>query len=145
MKAFEYKLMVGFEDTNLVGNVYFANHVRWQGKCREMFLRRHAPEVVDEIARDLSLVTLRCSCEYFAELRAFDEVLIRMTLDDLRQNRVTMHFDYYRVDADSEELIARGEQAIACMRRAGEEMIPTPVPAGMRDALRAYERNGVHA
>ena len=39
MRAFEYRHLVGFEETNLVGNVYYANHVRWQGRCREMFLR----------------------------------------------------------------------------------------------------------
>ena len=42
-RAYEYRLVVGFEETNLVGNVYFVNHLRWQGKCREMFLRDHAP------------------------------------------------------------------------------------------------------
>ena len=39
MKAFEYRHVVGFEETNLVGNVYYVNHLRWQGRCREMFLR----------------------------------------------------------------------------------------------------------
>jgi enediyne biosynthesis thioesterase len=79
MRAFEYRHVVGFEETNLVGNVYYANHVRWQGRCREMFLREHAPDVLDALAQDLRLVTLHCSCEYLAELNAFDEVIIHYT------------------------------------------------------------------
>jgi len=63
MRAYEYMHVVGFEETNLVGNVYFVNHVRWQGRCREMFLRQHAPSVLDDLARGLSLVTTRVSCE----------------------------------------------------------------------------------
>src|SRR3954470_24976907 len=128
MRAFEYRHTVGFEETNLVGNVYYANHVRWQGRCREMFLQRHAPEVLVELGRELWLVTVRVSCEYFAELFAFDEVVIRMRLGGMTQNRVTMAFEYWRHTGEQEELVARGEQQIACMRRAGAQYVPTPVP-----------------
>ena len=37
-KYFEYLHTVGFEETNLVGNVYYVNYLRWQGRCRELFL-----------------------------------------------------------------------------------------------------------
>src|SRR5437870_13412093 len=70
MRAYEYRHIVGFEETNLVGNVYYVNHLRWQGRCREMFLRDHAPGVLSALARDLALVTTRVSCEYLGELAA---------------------------------------------------------------------------
>jgi enediyne biosynthesis thioesterase len=129
--AYEHRHVVGFEETNLVGNVYYANHVRWQGRCREMFLRDHAPGVLRDLAGGLALVTTRVSCEYLAELVAFDEVAIRMRLGGVAQNRVTMRFEYWRRD----ELIARGEQEIACMRREGERMVAARVPAELREAL----------
>lgn len=135
---FEYSHTVGFEETNLVGNVYYANHIRWQGRCREMFLHQYCPEILDAMATGLALVTTRCSCEYFSELLPFDEVSIRMRLGEIAQNRVTMLFEYYRLNGTSDELIARGEQQIACMQREGEGTIPTPVPEGLREALRPY-------
>ncbi len=138
MRAYEYRHIVGFEETNLVGNVYYVNHLRGQGRCREMFLREHAPEVLTELGQGLSLVTIRCSCEYLAELLAFDEVVIRMRLGMLTQNRVTMLFEYFRRTGDSEELVARGEQQAACMRRDGERMVPTPFPLALKEALRLY-------
>lgn len=138
MRVFEHRHVVGFEETNLVGNVYYVNHLRWQGRCREMFLRAHCPEVLDELARGLALVTTRCSCEYFVELAAFDEVIVRMRLLELAQNRVTMGFDYLRASAAGEELVARGEQQIACLGRDGERMTPVPVPAALREALEPY-------
>ena len=134
-RAYEYRHVVGFEETNLVGNVYYVNHVSWQGRVREMFLRDHAPDVLEELSRGLSLATLRVSCEYLAELNAFDEVLIRMRLGELTQSKITLLFEYWR----GEELIARGEQQVACFRREGEKLVPTPVPKSLRDALRAYE------
>jgi enediyne biosynthesis thioesterase len=134
--AFEYRHMVGFEETNLTGNVYYVNHLRWQGRCREVFLREHAPEVLEELHNGLALVTTRCSCEYLNELFAFDEIIIRMRLGAMTHNRVTMEFEYYR----GEELVARGEQQIASMRRNGESTTPTPLPAGLRKALDRYLR-----
>ncbi|HEX6292810.1 MAG TPA: acyl-CoA thioesterase [Herpetosiphonaceae bacterium] len=138
MRIFEYHHVVGFEETNLVGNVYYANHVRWQGRCREMFLREHAPDVLEELQRGLALVTTRVSCEYFGELFAFDEVIIRMALRAIQQNRVTMSFEYWRNNGGAEELVARGEQQIACMRHSEGQLVPTPVPASLREALHAY-------
>src|SRR6185503_8944656 len=75
MRAFEYNHVVGFEETNLVGNVYYVNHLRWQGRCREMFLREKAPSVLADLNNGLCLVTTRCSCEYLAEVSAFDEIV----------------------------------------------------------------------
>ncbi len=138
MKFFEHKHVVGFEETNLVGNVYYTNHLSWQGRCREMFLREHAPDVIEELSRGLALATVSCSCEYFAELMAFDEVIVRMRLAELVQNRMRLAFEYWRRKDGHEELVARGEQQIACMRREGDKMVPTAVPKSLREALAAY-------
>jgi len=80
---YEYRHLVGFEETNLVGNVYYVNYVRWQGRCREMFLRERAPEVLEDIRGDLKLFTLKVECEYMGDINAFDELSIRMSLDGL--------------------------------------------------------------
>lgn len=138
MKAYEYRHIVGFEETNLVGNVYYVNHLRWQGRCREMFLREHAPDVLDELSTGLALVTVRVSCEYLAELAAFDEVILRMRLGPMSQNQVTMLFEYWRSRDGKEELAAHGEQQIACMRREKDRLVPSPLPESLRAALRPY-------
>jgi len=140
MRAYEYRHIVDFEETNLVGNVYYVNHLRWQGRAREMFLREYAPDVLDELSRGLALATVRCSCEYYSELYAFDEILIRMHLRDLVQNRITMQYEYWRLKDGREELVARGEQQIACMQREEQSgaLLPSPIPDSLRKALRAY-------
>ncbi len=140
MRHYEYRHRVGFEETSLVGTVYFAHFLRWQGRCREAFLADHAPQVIAEIGRGLSLATVRCSCDYLAELQASDQVVIRMRLAAVAQNRVTLGFEYWRQAAAGEELVARGEQQIAFMRREGDggASVPTPLPESLRAALRPY-------
>jgi len=138
MRAYEYRHVVGFEETNLAGNVYYVNHLRWQGRCREMFLKDHAPDILEQLAEGLCLITTRCSCDYLAELSAFDEILIRMRLKAIAQNRVTMSFEYWRHTNGKEELIARGEQQIVCMRREGNRLEPIPLPKTLKEALQSY-------
>jgi enediyne core biosynthesis thioesterase len=138
MKAYEYKHIVGFEETSLAGNVYFSNYVRWQGCCREMFLRDHVPEVLSLLERGFALITTSVHCEYLAELSAFDEIIIRMRLGALTQNRIRMLFEYWRLSGAHEELIARGEQEVVCMQREGERMISVPMPSSLRNALTPY-------
>src|SRR5215213_8878462 len=105
MRAYEYRHVVSFEETNLVGNVYYVNHLRWQGRCREMFLRDNAPEVLTDLAGDLALATVRVSCEYLAEVVAFDEVLVKMRLDAMTQNRLSLLFEYWRCGDGPDVLI----------------------------------------
>ncbi|MFE4600698.1 acyl-CoA thioesterase, partial [Kitasatospora indigofera] len=133
---YEYRHLVGFEETNLVGNVYYVNYLRWQGRCREMFLRELAPEVLADIRDDLKLFTLKVDCEFFAEITAFDELSIRMRLQDLTQTQIGFAFDYVRLPAGGgEELVARGQQRVACMRGPNNDTRPTRVPEQLRLAL----------
>lgn len=138
MKAYEYRHIVAFEETNIAGNVYYVSHLRWQGRCREMFVRDHAPDVVSELRGGLALATVRCSCEYLRELAPFDEIVVRMRLARLTQSRISFFFDYVRATTGGEELVATGEQQVACMRRLGDGLEPAEVPPSLRAALERY-------
>ena len=137
MRSFDYRHVVGFEETNLVGNVYYVHHLRWQGRAREMFLRQYVPEILEELEHGLALITLQCSCQYLGELKAFDQVLIRMFLSAVAQNRIAMRFEYWR-EGVKDELVGRGEQEIVCMRRQGEQLVPTAIPTALQDALAEF-------
>jgi enediyne biosynthesis thioesterase len=61
-----------------------------------------------------------------------------MRLAELVQNRMRLAFEYWRRQGGGEELVARGEQQIACLKRDGEKLLPAPVPRALREALSAY-------
>jgi enediyne biosynthesis thioesterase len=137
-KYYEYRHTVGFEETNMVGNVYYVHYLRWQGRCREMFLKDRAPSVLEDLQRDLKLFTLKVDCEFFAELTAFDELSIRMRLTELAQTQVQFSFDYVRRDDGGETLVARGSQRVACMRGPNTRTTPARVPEALAKALQPY-------
>jgi hypothetical protein len=59
-------------------------------------------------------------------------------LDREVPRRFTMAFAYYRSRDGRDELVARGGQQFACMRREGTKMVPTPIPSQLREALRPF-------
>lgn len=137
-RTYDYRHVVTFQDTNVVGNVYFAMHLAWQGVCREHFLRDHAPGVLRQLQHDLALVTVSCQCEYLAELVAFDEVIIRMSLVEALHSRLDLRFDYVRITAGGEELVATGRHRVACMKRDGHHLVPAAVPDELLTAALRY-------
>jgi enediyne biosynthesis thioesterase len=136
---FEYLHTVSFEETNLVGNVYFANFIKWQGLCREMFLANRAKEVIRDIDNNMALITLNCSCNFIGELRAFDKVLICMYLSKLQQNKIKLRFEYFKKEDQQETLIAQGTHEIGCFIRNGDQMIPTEVPNYFEEEIALYD------
>lgn len=135
MRAYHYQHLVTLDETNLVGNVYFAHYLHWQGHCRERFLAEHAPGVLKMLGTgELGLVTLSCSMDYYAECFALEVIDIEMTLRSRAGSRIGMDFDFRR----GEHLIAQGSQAVACVRRAGDEVRPTELPEELRWALQAF-------
>ena len=137
--AFIYRHIVSFEETNVVGNVYFTRHISWQGRCREMFLKQNVPEILNNIAGDLRLVTLRVSCEYFAELNAFDEIEVQMRLAHFRQHRIGLDFDIFKLVPTGGLRAARGFQEIACMRTTSNGLVPIHPPSALVEALKVFE------
>jgi enediyne biosynthesis thioesterase len=137
--AFSYRHVVSFEDTNVMGNVYFVRHIAWQGRCRELFLKEHAPSVLDEIGKGLRLVTLHVSCDYFEELRPFDELDVRMSLAQRSGHRLRLAFEYVTRRDGQEILAARGAHEIGCMKQAAAGLVPCEPPAALLAALRPFE------
>jgi enediyne core biosynthesis thioesterase len=136
MREYEYRHRVCLEETNIVGNVYFTNYVSWQGRCREMFLHDHVPELARKLGSEFTMATTRVSCCYYQELAAFDEVVIRMSTGSLTPSRVSMLFRYYRILPDGKQvLVAEGEQEVVCIRRRGEEIEPVMIPEELQIAV----------
>jgi enediyne biosynthesis thioesterase len=103
-----------------------------------MFLREHAPDLLAELADDLKMFTLKVECEFTAELAAFDELSIRMRLEELTQTQIAFAFDYVRIRGEEELLVARGRQRIACMRGPNTQTAPARVPESLRRSLEPY-------
>ena len=107
MKHYEYHHVVGFQETNLIGNVYYVHYLSWQGRCREMFLHDLAPGVLEDIANGIKLATVRVGCEYEEELFPFDHVAVRMSLGVLKPSGLTLKVTYVKIADEREAMLPR--------------------------------------
>jgi len=105
------------------------------------FLHHHVPELAHDLGSGITLATTRVACSYYQELHAFDEVLIRMSASAMTPSRLTMLFQYLRLSprkGEEEELVAEGEQQVACVMRNGPRLEPVPLPQTLRYAVERY-------
>ena len=138
-RSFDMPHVVSFEETNLVGNVYYTNYFSWQGRCRELFLHEHVAQTLAALqSGELRLVTAHASCDFADEFVAFDEVLVRMSLNRYIAHGVSLNFEFARV-AKPEEVLARGRQDIKFLQRQGGSWALCEMPAALADAVRRYE------
>lgn len=134
-RVYRYRHVVTFDETNVVGNVYFAHYLHWLGHCRERFLADEAPDVLASVrSGELALATVSCAMDYYEESFALDEIEVAMSLREWRGSRIVMAFDFRR----AEQLVARGAQTVACMQRTSSGIEPVDVPPSLVKALEAY-------
>ena len=134
-KYFEYRFQVSFEETNVVGNVYFSNYFVWQGKCRESFLAKYAPKVLEDFSKGHGMITKESNCVFHNESFAFDNLLIKMNLDKINRTAISMNFNYYREEADELVHLATGKQSTIW---ASPNQKISMLPDYLYDAVKAF-------
>ncbi len=110
VRYFEYEQLVTFQDTNLVGNVYFSKYFEWQGKCREALLLEHYPEITKDLQEGFGMATEFAHMDYRSEAFLNDKVLCQMHIPELSRTRIAFSFNFYR--KSDMLLLAEGQQAI---------------------------------
>lgn len=136
---YEHVFESSLEDANLVGNIYFANYYRWQGRTRDEYFRTTAPELYRGTGEAGELRCLFCKIEHLREAMPFDPIAVRMSLVALHERGARLRFDYFRVNPDGgRDKLGSGEHVAGWFApTAAGEWAPAPLPPVFRDALLA--------
>ena len=135
-----YKQVIetSLENSNLVGNIYFANYYAWQGRIRDQFFYNLIPDYFRGIGEKGELLCLECWVEHLREAMPFDRIAVTLALKTWRIFSAVFHIEYFRLDPDGSRVkLAYGEhEAIWVTRNKQGEPIPTPFPKLVEDAFR---------
>ena len=104
MNTHLYQTEVTFADTNLVGNVYFANYFRWQDECRNDWLKQSSQQLYWKVARgEKRLRVSEASFEYHDPqgVTVAEPIEVEMQIETLGPNS-------YRADAVVRRRLASG-------------------------------------
>ena len=126
---FLYDVIPTYDDTNSVGNVYFANYVRWVGKTRELFFAKCVPDF-DLKTTGFFILTRDFYHKFVRETREFEAVLVRIRVGKHNRKFVTLEHEVRGADGD---LLGKGTQQLMFVDVASHALIDVPV-----DMLRGF-------
>ena len=152
MVRFAWGLRVYYEDTDLAGIVYYANHLRYMERARTEWLRSLGCEQ-DALLAEIGavFVVVRANLEYKLPARFNDVLVLTVGIASMGRASVVVRQDVYRgadgtpvgalerdfaryfpkesggADASvSRHLVCSGEIRIACVR--ADTLYPCPIP-----------------
>ncbi len=120
---FVMQIVPTYDDTNSVGNVYFANYVRWVGKARELFFNACMPDFDLQTTRYLVL-TKSFEHDFRRETAEFDPVTIRIRIANHNRKFVTLG---HEIVSGRHGLLGRGEQDLMFVDKESFKPLDIPV------------------
>ena len=122
---FLYDVMPSYDDTNSVGNVYFANYIRWVGKTRELFFAKCVPNF-DLKTTGFFILTRDFYHKFIRETREFEAILVRIRVGKHNRKFVTLEHEIRNLAGD---LLGKGTQQLMFVDVATYGLIDVPVEA----------------
>lgn len=119
---FCHQFIPTYQDTNSVGNVYFAMYLMWVGKTRELFFS-HAMPGFDPNDTEFFILTRNIEHKFQKEIKEFDEATICIRIADFNRKFVTM--EHKIMDKDG-GLIGKGKQTLMFVDSANYGLIDIP-------------------
>jgi enediyne polyketide synthase len=124
------------EESNLVGNIYFSNYTTWQGRVRDQFFYKLAPELYRGTGEHGEWIALNSRIQHLREAMPFDTIEVQMSLLKRYQYGAKLLFEYYKLDENGQkQKLAFGEQDILWIKRDEQG---NPIPSVLPEV---FERN----
>ena len=111
----------------------FQNILSGGGAAREEFLRATVPSAFELLSHGIKFVTHSASLEFKHETALFDEILIKITVSNIKPASFDLDYTYSK----NETLIASGKQKITFEGPAGKV---TKIPPVILDVIKQYEQ-----
>jgi YbgC/YbaW family acyl-CoA thioester hydrolase len=119
---FVHRFTATYQDTNSVGNVYFAQYMMWVGKTRELFFNTVLPEF-DLKKTDFFILTRSFEHKYLREAREFETIEVRVKISDYNRKFSTLAHRVF--NGDGQEL-GRGTQTLMFVSATDYRLINIP-------------------
>jgi acyl-CoA thioesterase FadM len=126
------------EDSNVVGNIYFANYSVWQGRVTDRFFHSLAPRLFEDRGLHGELHRAETRISQLRDAMPFDEISVVMRLDELHERGAQLSFDFFRKETDGVTKIAAGQSLVTWAKvERGAEPRPLNWPDELREAMLA--------
>lgn len=111
-----------YDDTNSVGNVYFANYFRYVGKCRELFFAECMPDF-DIKTTTFVILTKDFEHKFRREVVEFEPLVVRLRVERFNRRFVTLE---HEITTAAGDLVGKGSQQLMFVDRRSEKLVEIP-------------------
>jgi len=101
------------EESNLVGNIYFANYGKWLGKIEDCyFFEKYKNSYIKNIKLN-ELFCTNCEIYHLKEAMPYDKIIVNLYLEKVYKRGVALYFEFFKESSDSHvERLAYAEQTL---------------------------------
>jgi enediyne biosynthesis thioesterase len=122
------------EHSNVVGNVYFAHYVSWQGEAVDAMLASLHPEYARTRSSELRVESV--AMDHFREAMPYDLVEVHVQVERVWQRGLALHAEVYRRTGSDLVKLAAGQLEGIWYAADGQGVWkPAALPGGIVDAL----------
>jgi acyl-CoA thioesterase FadM len=134
---FSHEILTTSENSNWVGNIYFANYGEWMARVRDLYFHRLTPDCFRHAGRDGEWVCLSCAIDHLSEAMPFDRILVTMDVAAIYKNGVDLTFDYFLLEGGQiARKLAHGKHTMAWVGRdARNEPVALELPRNVVETL----------
>jgi len=133
-RVFKTEIMVTLKNTNVFGNVYFANFIEYQGVVREQFLLANVPDLHNLMAEQkIRLVTVDTYNRFISNAYFGDILVVELTTSEIKAATCRLNITFKNKATD--ELIGEGYQRICVVSEKGKVI---RIPETFLGALNFY-------
>lgn len=124
---FVHQFIPTYQDTNSVGNVYFAMYALWVGKVRELFFMLTMPDF-DPKTSEFLILTRSFEHKFLKEINEFTEVTVQIRIADFNRKFVTLE---HRIMDMNDELVGKGSQQLMFVDSSSYALVDLPLTVSL--------------
>lgn len=134
---FSHEILTTSENSNWVGNIYFANYGEWMARVRDLYFHRLTPDCFRNSGRDGEWVCLACAIDHLSEAMPFDRILVTMDIAAIYRSGVDLTFDYFLLENNQiARKLAHGTHTMAWVGRdSRNEPVAMDLPKNIVETL----------
>ena len=91
----EMKIPTSLEESNLVGNIYFANYPIWIGRTTDSYFYKLWPDLYTSNEINCEFLCKKFSIDHLNEAMPFDLINVKMFLSKLYSNAIIIEYEIY--------------------------------------------------
>jgi enediyne polyketide synthase len=131
-KLYEEVFPTSLENSNLIGNIYFANYVEWLSTVRDRYIYKLIPQYFRGLGEKGELICLSCNIDHLNEAMPFDDILVQMYLDSVYECGIDFHFEFYLLRENTlNKKLAFGKQKAVWMRWDNQKPVVVRLPEAL--------------